>query len=55
MPDDNEGSTSFSIETGNQSQILASEKTNAWNPRQGTMFLWNAVVATQVFFNDAET
>lgn len=54
MLDANEGCTTFSIDTGNQSQILAIEKTNAWNPRQGTMFPWHAAGAMQVFFNDGD-
>ena len=40
------------IETG---EFIYLDKTNAWNPQQGTMFYWNPnAPETQFFFNDRD-
>lgn len=55
MPEPEETATIILIDTQNDNQILRVDKTNAWNPQQGTMFYWNPLAPeTQFFFNDRD-
>jgi len=55
MPNPDEASTVFVIDTDQNNKIVRLDKTHAWNPQQGTMFYWNPLKAeTQFFFNDRD-
>ena len=55
MPKPDEAATIILIDTYDNNKILRVDKTNAWNPQQGTMFYWNPLAAeTQFFFNDRD-
>lgn len=55
MPKPEEAATIILIDTHENNKIIRIEKTNAWNPQQGTMFYWNPNAAeTQFFFNDRD-
>ena len=55
MPKPEEAAVIFIIDTKNDNEIIYLDKTNAWNPQQGTMFFWNPNAAkTQFFFNDRD-
>ncbi|TDI70663.1 MAG: hypothetical protein E2O86_03235 [Bacteroidetes bacterium] len=55
MPKPEEAAKIFIIDTKNDNKIIYLDKTNAWNPQQGTMFYWNPNAAeTQFFFNDRD-
>ena len=55
MPNPDEASTVFVIDTDQNNEIVRLDKTHAWNPQQGTMFYWNPLKAeTQFFFNDRD-
>jgi len=41
MPKPEEAAVIFIIDTKNDNEIIYLDKTNAWNPQQGTMFFWN--------------
>lgn len=56
LPTPEEAATIFLIDTRNENKIIPLDKTNAWNPQQGTMFYWNPnKPETQFFFNDRDT
>ena len=52
MPNPDEASTVFVIDTGQNNKIVRLDKTHAWNPQQGTMFYWNPLKAETQFFSD---
>ena len=55
MPNPDEASTVFVIDTDQNNKIVRLDKTHACNPQQGTMFYWNPLKAeTQFFFNDRD-
>jgi len=55
MPEPEEEARVFIIDTQNDNKIIYLDRTNAWNPQQGTMFFWNPNAAeTQFFFNDRD-
>ncbi len=55
MPHPQDSARVFIIDTKNDNEIIYLDKTNAWNPQQGTMFFWNPNAAeTQFFFNDRD-
>ena len=55
LPKPEEAATIFIIDTHNDNKIIRLDKTNAWNPQQGTMFYWNPLAPeTQFFFNDRD-
>ena len=55
MPKPDEAAIVCVIDTQNQNQIIALDKTYGWNPQQGTMFYWHPKHAeTQFFFNDRD-
>jgi len=55
MPKPEEAATVILVDTLQGNKILRVEKTNAWNPQQGTMFYWNPLAPeTQFFFNDRD-
>jgi hypothetical protein len=55
MPTPEEAARIFIIDTKKDNKIIYLDKTNAWNPQQGTMFFWNPNAAkTQFFFNDRD-
>jgi len=55
MPKPEEAATIFLIDTHDKNKIIRVDKTNAWNPQQGTMFYWNPLAPeTQFFFNDRD-
>lgn len=55
MPRPEEAATIFIIDTKDKNNIVRLDKTNAWNPQQGTMFYWNPLSPdTQFFFNDRD-
>ena len=55
MPKPEEAATIILIDTYDNNKIIRVDKTNAWNPQQGTMFYWNPLAAeTQFFFNDRD-
>jgi len=55
MPLPGEAATIILIDTHENNKIMRVDKTNAWNPQQGTMFYWNPQAAgTQFFFNDRD-
>jgi len=55
MPKPEEAATIFLIDTHDNNKIIRVDKTNAWNPQQGTMFYWNPLAPeTQFFFNDRD-
>ena len=55
MPKPDEAATIILIDTYDNNKIIRVDKTNAWNPQQGTMFYWNPLAAeTQFFFNDRD-
>ena len=55
MPKPDEAATIILIDTQDNNKILRIDKTNAWNPQQGTMFYWNPLAPeTQFFFNDRD-
>jgi hypothetical protein len=55
MPLPEEAATVFIIDTKDENKIIRLDKTNAWNPQQGTMFYWNPLSPdTQFFFNDRD-
>ena len=55
MPKPEEAATIILIDTQNGNKIIPIDKTNAWNPQQGTMFYWNPLSPeTQFFFNDRD-
>jgi len=55
MPKPVEAATIFLIDTHDNNKIIRVDKTNAWNPQQGTMFYWNPLAPeTQFFFNDRD-
>ena len=55
MPKPEEAATIILVDTQDNNRIIRIEKTNAWNPQQGTMFYWNPnAPETQFFFNDRD-
>jgi hypothetical protein len=55
MPKPEEAATIFVIDTHDGNKMIRLDKTNAWNPQQGTMFYWNPLAPeTQFFFNDID-
>jgi hypothetical protein len=55
MPRPDEAAAIILIDTNANNKIIRLDKTNAWNPQQGTMFYWNPNAArTQFFFNDRD-
>lgn len=55
LPKPEEAATIFVIDTYDNNKIIKLDKTNAWNPQQGTMFYWNPnAPETQFFFNDRD-
>lgn len=55
MPKPEEAATVILVDTLQGNKILRVDKTNAWNPQQGTMFYWNPLKPeTQFFFNDRD-
>jgi hypothetical protein len=51
MPKPEEAATIILIDTYDDNKIIKVDRTNAWNPQQGTMFYWNPIAAeTQFFF-----
>lgn len=55
MPAPEDEAQVFVIDTHNDNKIIYLDKTNAWNPQQGTMFYWNPnAPETQFFFNDRD-
>jgi hypothetical protein len=55
MPKPEEAAKIFIIDTEKDNKVIYLDKTNAWNPQQGTMFFWNPNAAeTQFFFNDRD-
>lgn len=55
MPFPGEAAAIILIDTYDNNKILRVDKTNAWNPQQGTMFYWNPLAPeTQFFFNDRD-
>jgi len=55
MPKPEEAATVILVDTHRDNRILRLDKTNAWNPQQGTMFYWHPLMAeTQFFFNDRD-
>ena len=55
MPNAEDTAVIFILDTQNNNKIIRLDKTNAWNPQQGTMFYWNPLKPeTQFFFNDRD-
>ncbi len=55
MPEPEDAAKVFILDTEKNHKIIYLDKTNAWNPQQGTMFFWNPNAAeTQFFFNDLD-
>lgn len=55
MPKPEEAATLFVIDTHDGNKMIRLDKTNAWNPQQGTMYYWNPLAPeTQFFFNDID-
>lgn len=55
MPAPEDEAQVFVVDTHNHNKIVYLDKTNAWNPQQGTMFFWNPnAPETQFFFNDRD-
>ena len=55
MPEPEDAATIILIDTQDNNKIIRIDKTNAWNPQQGTMFYWNPAAAEkQFFFNDRD-
>src|SRR5210317_1132964 len=55
MPKPEEAATIILVDTQDANQIIRIDKTNAWNPQQGTMFYWNPnAPESQFFFNDRD-
>ena len=55
MPRPEEAASIILIDTQQKNKIIRLDKTNAWNPQQGTMFYWNPQnPETQFFFNDRD-
>jgi hypothetical protein len=55
LPTPEEFATIFLVDTEKNNKIIRLDKTNAWNPQQGTMYYWNPQKPeTQFFFNDRD-
>lgn len=56
MPKPEEAAKIFVIDSEDENKIIYLDKTNGWNPQQGTMFFWNPNSPnTEFFFNDRDT